>query len=97
MTYRVEVIGKDSLSEIRYIGSSNDMSKMRKIIELDEFRDIANKIIHDNPKVTYDRAYVMAKNLRRKTPGLDDYQEELSNQEFERAKVKVLALNENAS
>lgn len=91
MSYKVEVVGKDNLSKVRYIGNDN-MKELGKVIELDEFRDIANRIMSENPKITYDRAFLMAKNLRNKK----EYEEEQSTRVFEQPKVKVLTINKNA-
>lgn len=96
MVYKVEVVRKDDISEIRYIGD-NDTSKLGKIIELDEFRDIANSIMQNNPKITYDRAFNMAKELRYKKIDEEYTNSESMNKNFEQAKVKVLTLNKNAS
>lgn len=89
MTYKVEVVKKDDITEIRYIGS-NPTENMAKIIELDEFRDVANVIMKNNPTIAYNQAFVMAKDLKYK-----GYIEKENT--FEKAKVKVLTLDKNAS
>lgn len=90
MIYKVEIIKKDNLSQIRYIG--NNVSKIGKLIELDEFRDLANFIMTNDPRVTYDQAFKMAKDL--KVPKEEFAKEETS---LEKGKVKVLTLEQNAS
>lgn len=90
MIYKVEIIKKDNLSQIRYIG--NNVSKIGKLIELDEFRDLANFIMTNDPRVTYDQAFKMAKDLKVS-------KEEFAKEEtgLEKGKVKVLTLEQNAS
>lgn len=96
MVYKVEVVKKDDISEIRYIGSGNT-SNIGKIIELDEFRDVANSIMLTNPKITYDKAFGMARDLKYKTNGVQSIDDESINKNFEKAKIKVLAINKDAS
>lgn len=96
MVYKVEVVKKDEISEIRYIGSGNT-SNIGKIIELDEFRDVANSIMQSNPKITYDKAFGMARDLKYKTNDEQSINNESVNKNFEKAKIKVLAINKDAS
>lgn len=95
MVYKVEIVKKDNINEIRYIGNGIK-ADMKKLIELDEFRDVANTIMHNNPKISYDKAFSMAKDLKSKANN-QTTNEQTVNNNFEKAKVKVLTLDKNAS
>lgn len=96
MVYKVEVVKKDGINEIRYIGAGNT-SNIGKIIELDEFRDVANSIMQSNPKITYDKAFGMARELKYKTKNDQSINNESISKNFEKAKIKVLTINKDAS
>lgn len=65
MVYKVNVVTKSNISEIRYITESDVVSEnISKMAEVDAIRDIANNIMLKQPDVTYVNATRLAKEIR---------------------------------
>ena len=95
MIYKLEVVEKDNLKKIRYIG---DNTVRDKLLSIDIFRDLANYLMNNNPQLTYDHAYMQAKEIS----GVQKTTETLSKENTEgttntnthaKAKVKVFTMN----
>ncbi len=65
MVYKVNVVTKDNLSEIRYITASEVISENVNVMaEIDAIRDIANNIMAKQPEIDYAQATKVAKEIR---------------------------------
>ncbi len=65
MVYKVEVVTKKNLSEIRYITASDVVSEnVNVMVEVDAIRDIANNIMAKQPGIDYAEATKVAKEIR---------------------------------
>lgn len=65
MVYKVNVVTKDNIKEIRYITATDVISEnVSKMAEIDIIRDIANNIMSKQPGVQYDEATKLAKQIR---------------------------------
>lgn len=65
MVYKVKVVTKDNISEIRYITASDVVSNNINVLaEVDAIRDIANNIMSKQPSVNYADATNLAKEIR---------------------------------
>lgn len=85
MIYKVNVVDKPNLSEIRYVLSSDKISNaINKLSQIDAIRDIANLIMSMQNNIDYVAATAMAKEMVSKE------QQITSNKEFEQPKQKVL-------
>ena len=85
MIYKVNVVDKPNLSEIRYVLSSDKISNaINKISQIDAIRDIANLIMSMQNNIDYVVATNMAKEMVSKE------QQITSNKEFEQPKQKLL-------
>ena len=65
MVYKVKVVTKDNISEIRYITASDVISDNVSVMaEVDAIRDIANNIMAKQPGISYNDATILAKEIR---------------------------------
>ncbi len=65
MVYKVKVVTKNNISEIRYITASEVISDNVSVMaEVDAIRDIANNIMAKQPAVSYNDATKLAKEIR---------------------------------
>lgn len=65
MVYKVKVVTKDNISEIRYITASDVISDNVSVMaEIDAIRDIANNIMTKQPDIKYNDATELAKEIR---------------------------------
>ncbi len=65
MVYKVKVVTKDNISEIRYITDSDVISdNVGVMAEIDAIRDIANNIMAKQPGISYNDATKLAKEIR---------------------------------
>ncbi len=65
MVYKVKVVTKDNISEIRYITASDVISDNVSVMaEVDAIRDIANNIMAKQPDIRYNDATTLAKEIR---------------------------------
>lgn len=65
MVYKVNVVTKDNLSEIRYITASEVISEnVNLMAQIDAIRDIANNIMAKQPEIDYAQATKVAKEIR---------------------------------
>ena len=99
MIYKVEVVKKDNLDKIRYITVSYEVPvSMKDLIEVDVFRDVANYLMSKNSTLTYDQAYVQAKEYSKSQEEHvempEDVVENTSGEGVSNAKVKLLSINE---
>lgn len=97
MIYKVEVVKKDNLDKIRYITVSYEVPiSMKDLIEVDVFRDVANYLMSKNQTLTYDQAYLQAKEYSKGEVEKVEVPEEVfdSTSGQEHAKVKVLSIHE---
>ncbi|HPF82843.1 MAG TPA: hypothetical protein PLV83_01560 [Bacilli bacterium] len=94
MVYKVNVTNKRDLEKIRYVG--DDISKLREIIKLDNLRDLSVYFMMNNPGLSYDKAYLVAKGEMNLSDALkvEEPVDSLDNViEKEKVKVKVLQLD----
>ena len=89
MVYKVEVVEKDNLKKIRYIG---DNTVRDKLVSIDIFRDLANYLMGKNPQLTYDHAYSQAKEMSG-VQELENTEQSASTNVNRKAKVKVYSMN----
>ena len=91
MVYKVEVVEKDNLKKIRYIG---DDTVREKLVSIDMFRDVANFLMDKNPQLTYDHAYMQAKEMSGVQNSVKEIEEGQANTNtYAKAKVKVFTMN----
>jgi hypothetical protein len=65
MVYKVKVVTKNNMSEIRYITDSEVISdNVNVMAEIDAIRDIANNIMTKQPDIKYNDATKLAKEIR---------------------------------
>lgn len=85
MIYKVNVVEKPNLLEIRYLLSSDKISNaVNRLSQVDAIRDIANMIMSMQNNIDYVVATNMAKEMVSKE------QQITSNKEFEQPKQKLL-------
>lgn len=97
MIYKVEVVKKDNLDKIRYITVSYEVPiSMKDLIEVDVFRDVANYLMSKNSTLTYDQAYLQAKEYSKGEVEKVEVPSEVFDNAGgqEHAKVKVLSIHE---
>ena len=99
MIYKVEVVKKDNLDKIRYITISYELpANMKDLIEVDVFRDVANYLMSKNSTLTYDQAYLQAKEYSKtneeQVEVSTDTVSSTSENGVSNAKVKVLSIHE---
>ena len=98
MIYKVEVVKKDNLDKIRYITISYEVPQsMKDLIEVDVFRDVANYLMSKDSTLTYDQAYLQAKEYSKSGEEHVEVPEDVidgSSMGQEHAKVKVLSIHE---
>ena len=97
MIYKVEVVKKDNLDIIRYITISYELPpNMKDLIEVDVFRDVANYLMSKDSSLTYDQAYLQAKEYSKTKEEPIEMTEDVTDSPIgqEHAKVKVLSIHE---
>ena len=95
MVYKLEVVEKDNLKKIRYIG---DNIVRDQLLSIDIFRDLANYLMSNNPQLTYDHAYMQAKEISGVQQNVDTSSKEIdegttNTNSYTKAKVKVYTMN----
>lgn len=90
MIYKLEVVEKDNLKKIRYIG---DNTVRDKLLSIDIFRDLANYLMNNNPQLTYDHAYMQAKEISGVQTVKENTEGTTNTNTHAKAKVKVYTMN----